>query len=182
MEHFGKGFTATNIKYMRLFYIAFPIGHALRDQLQKGKKQLQISHALSDQSLSKKQQIWDLLRTELSWTHYRLLPGVENIEARKYYMNEAADNNWSTRLLERQITSLYFERLLSTKKKKELLKNPTIGIVLCSEKNETIAKYSVLNESKRLFASKYKLFLPTEKELVNELKTELKLYNKKKSK
>lgn len=301
---FGKGFTTTNIKYMRLFYIAFPIGHALRDQLLAEKKQLQISHSLRDQSFSKKQQMWDALRPELSWTHYRLLLGVENTEARKYYMNEAADNNWSTRLLERQITSFYFERLLSSKKKKDLLlftgkeskrdkpsvldfikdpyvleflqldpsatlyeqqletellnklqhfllelgkgfsfvarqqkitadgehfyidlvfynyilkcfvlidlkttklthqnigqmdfymryyedqikqkeDNPTIGIILCSEKNETIAKYSVLNESKRLFASKYKLFLPTEKELIKELKTEIELYNQKKMK
>jgi DUF1016 N-terminal domain len=64
---FGKGFTVTNIKYMRLFYIAFPIRHALRDELKKGKKKLQISHALRDQSLSKKPEIWTLLRTELSW-------------------------------------------------------------------------------------------------------------------
>jgi hypothetical protein len=47
--------------------------------------------------------------------------------------------------------------------------NPTIGIILCSEKNETIVKYSVLKESKQLFASKYKLYLPTEKELAREV-------------
>jgi hypothetical protein len=50
--------------------------------------------------------------------------------------------------------------------------NPTIGIILCSEKNETVVKYSVLSESKRLFASKYKLYLPTEKELKEELERE----------
>ena len=50
--------------------------------------------------------------------------------------------------------------------------NPTIGIILCSEKNETVVKYSVLKENKRLFASKYKLYLPTEKELKEELKRE----------
>lgn len=50
--------------------------------------------------------------------------------------------------------------------------NPTIGIILCSEKNETVVKYSVLNENKRLFASKYKLYLPTEKELKEELERE----------
>src|SRR4030042_5182314 len=50
--------------------------------------------------------------------------------------------------------------------------NPTIGIILCSEKNETVVKYSVLNENKRLFASKYKLYLPTEKELKDELERE----------
>ena len=43
--------------------------------------------------------------------------------------------------------------------------NPTIGLILCSKKNETIAKYSVLNNSKQLFASKYMLYLPTEEEL-----------------
>jgi hypothetical protein len=58
--------------------------------------------------------------------------------------------------------------------------NPTIGIILCSEKNETIAKYSVLNESKTIFAPKYKLYLPTEKELVRELKAELEWFHKKK--
>jgi hypothetical protein len=58
--------------------------------------------------------------------------------------------------------------------------NPTIVIILCAEKNETIAKYSILNENKRLFASKYKLYLPTEKELAKELKAELEWYKKKK--
>ena len=59
--------------------------------------------------------------------------------------------------------------------------NPTIGIILCSEKNETVVKYSVLKESKQLFTSKYKLYLPTEEEFKNELETELlqfKLKNK----
>jgi len=43
--------------------------------------------------------------------------------------------------------------------------NPTIGIILCAEKDETIVKYSVLNENQQLFASKYKTILPTEDEL-----------------
>lgn len=43
--------------------------------------------------------------------------------------------------------------------------NPTIGLVLCAEKDETIIKYSVLNDNKNLFASKYSLYLPTEEEL-----------------
>jgi len=50
--------------------------------------------------------------------------------------------------------------------------NPTIGLVLCSEKNEAIAKYSVLNESKQLFAAKYLTYLPSEKELQEELQRE----------
>jgi len=50
--------------------------------------------------------------------------------------------------------------------------NPTIGLILCSEKNESIARYSVLNNSKQLFASKYMLYLPTEEELERELERE----------
>lgn len=47
--------------------------------------------------------------------------------------------------------------------------NPTIGLILCSEKNEAVAKYSVLSENKQLFASKYKLYLPTEEQLEKEI-------------
>ena len=47
--------------------------------------------------------------------------------------------------------------------------NPTIGIILCSDKKDTIVKYSVLNDNKNLFASKYQLYLPTEEELVREI-------------
>lgn len=54
--------------------------------------------------------------------------------------------------------------------------NPTIGIVLCSEKNEAIAKYSVLNDGKQIFASKYQLTLPTAEELENYLKQERRRY------
>ena len=50
--------------------------------------------------------------------------------------------------------------------------NPTIGLILCAKKNETIARYSVLNDSKQLFASKYMLYLPTEEELRCELERE----------
>ncbi|HSA34404.1 MAG TPA: PDDEXK nuclease domain-containing protein [bacterium] len=53
--------------------------------------------------------------------------------------------------------------------------NPTIGLILCAKKNETIAKYSVLKERKQLFASKYMLYLPTEKELALELGRERRL-------
>jgi len=53
--------------------------------------------------------------------------------------------------------------------------NPTIGLILCAQKNETIARYSVLKESKQLFASKYMLYLPTEEELRRELDRERRL-------
>ena len=50
--------------------------------------------------------------------------------------------------------------------------NPTIGIVLCSEKNETMVKYSILSENDHLFASKYKFYIPTEEELKKEIERE----------
>jgi len=56
----------------------------------------------------------DALRRELSWTHYRLLLRVESQRARQWYMHEAATQGWSTRALERQIGTLYYERLLSS--------------------------------------------------------------------
>jgi len=64
--------------------------------------------------------IRDAVRHELTWTHYRLLLSVENEAARNYYLNEAVQSNWSTRALERQINSFYYERLLSSKQKKEV--------------------------------------------------------------
>ena len=89
-KEYGKGFTETNLRYMRLFYNAFKNHHALRD--------------------------------ELSWTHYRLLLKVEKDNAREFYMEEAIKGNWSTRELERQINSPYFERLLMSGDKKGMLK------------------------------------------------------------
>lgn len=61
--------------------------------------------------------IWNAVRPELSWTHYRVLLRVENSAARAWYMDEAAGQHWSSRALERQIGTLYYERLLSSREK-----------------------------------------------------------------
>ena len=50
--------------------------------------------------------------------------------------------------------------------------NPTIGIVLCADTDEDIARYSIMNGNEQLFASKYKLYLPTEEELKAEIETQ----------
>ena len=57
----------------------------------------------------------DALRLNLSWTHYRLLLRVDSATARDWYMNESATQNWNTRALERQLGTLYYERLLTSK-------------------------------------------------------------------
>ena len=82
---FGKGFDASNLRYMRQFFLLFPIR--------------------------------DALRLELSWTHYRLIMRVENEKARAFYVDECVKANWSTRQLERQITTFFYERLLVSKDK-----------------------------------------------------------------
>ena len=53
--------------------------------------------------------------------------------------------------------------------------NPTIGLILCSKKNEAIARYSVLAEGRRIFAAKYLKYLPSEIELRRELERERRL-------
>lgn len=50
--------------------------------------------------------------------------------------------------------------------------NPTIGIILCTEKSETVVKYSIINDNPRLFATKYMPYLPTEEELIAEIERE----------
>ncbi|MCX6937333.1 MAG: PDDEXK nuclease domain-containing protein [Verrucomicrobia bacterium] len=115
--------------------------------------------------------IWDALRSELSWTHYRLLLRVEETAARTWYMNEAAAQNWSTRALERQLGTLYYERLLDTSDR-AADDNPSVGVILCARRDESIARYSMLRDHEQLFATKYKLVLPSEEVLRAELARE----------
>ncbi len=91
-SEFGKGFSLANLKNFRQFYLVFP--------------DFKKSYAL---------------RSQLSWTHLRLLMRVDNKTARDYYIKECADQNWSTRQLDRNIHTHYYERLLSSNNKKELL-------------------------------------------------------------
>ncbi|WP_406042168.1 YhcG family protein [Succinimonas sp.] len=262
-EEFGKGFDVRNLSNMRKFYAYFPI--------------------------------WNAVRSELTWTHYRFLLRVKNEAARNWYLEECIRSAWSSRQLDRQISSLYYERLLASRDKlpvvaeaNNLMKplsaenfikdpyvldfldlkdypalresdleqalidklqdfllelgrgfcfvarqklmryedddfyvdlvfyhsilkchvlidlkigrlthtdvgqmdsyirmydslyrnpddNPTIGIILCSEKNETVARFSVLNDARQMFASRYQMTLPTAEELQHEIERERKL-------
>lgn len=261
-QEFGKGFDVTNLRHMRGFFLAFPIR--------------------------------DTVCRELSWSHYRTLIRVESEVARHWYLDEAIAQNWSVRALDRQISSLYYDRLILSKDaqavrdearqkvralgvvprnfiqdpvmleflglpetgklleskleaalmdklqsfllelgrgfsfvtrqqristesqdfyidlvfyhyvlkcfvlfelkttklthqdigqmdmyvrmfddlKRDASDGPTIGIILCSHKDESVVRYSVLHDSEQLFASKYKLVLPSEEELRQELERE----------
>jgi len=114
-----------NLENFRKFYLVFSdeaISYAVHRKLENDNLAPKTERPTDDPDNDKKSDavrrkleddnsvfpIRDALRRELIWTHYRLLMRVENDEARKYYMNEAAGQNWSTRTLERQINSLYF--------------------------------------------------------------------------
>jgi len=257
---FGTGFDERNLWFMRSFFLTYPKLNALR--------------------------------SELSWTHYRILLRVEKAQARSFYEVEAVNARWSTRELERQIGSLLFERLALSRDKKGVLalaqrgheihqpsdlvkdpyvleftgiaqperflekdlesalidklrhfllelgkgfafmgrqqritldgkhffidlvfynrlarcfvlvdlkigelahqdlgqmqmyvnyyqrdvtidgENPPIGIVLCAEKNDAVVRYTLPEGKRRIFASRYKLYLPTEDELALEIQRE----------
>lgn len=85
---FGKGYKSTNLWWFRQFYVEYPIPHATRDQSEFDLK--------------------DRLRTELTWTHYRLLIAIDNKQERAFYMNAAADEGWSYRTLQKLVRSNYY--------------------------------------------------------------------------
>ena len=268
-KEFGKGFSKRTVWEIRQFYTTFPEFSIVRT-----------------------------LSAQLSWSHFQRITKVQDNKARIYYLKEAASQNWSIRTLDRNISTLYYQRLLSSPQKDSvenemlektkdfqnspyefiknptvleflnlpahysyteaefekalidnlqhfilelgkgfsfvarqkhirtettdfyidlvfynyLLKcfviielktdkinhqdigqldmyvrmfddlerpegdNPTIGILLCTETDKTIAKYSVLNENKQLFASKYLNYLPSEEELANEIEKQKYLF------
>ena len=82
-KDYGKGYDERNLRFMRQLYLAYPK--------------------------------WNAVRTELSWTHYRLLIKVEDKNARNFYTKEAIENNWSTRQLEREINTFSYQRYLLSK-------------------------------------------------------------------
>lgn len=151
---FGKGFSVPSLYNYRSFYLTFP-------------------------------EIFSTPWRILTWSHYKRLLTVPNAEARAWYLKEAAEQMWSYRTLDRNIGSQYYERLLLSQHKENVMDemrmhtkpfeqdhmefNLIIGIVLCSETDEDIARYSVLHDNDRLFASKYMLYMPTEEELRKEI-------------
>lgn len=120
----GRGFDERNLWYMRSFHLAFPILNAPRSELPDPTK----GNAARDERQTLTRRLPATLRAELSWTHYRLLLGVEDPEARQWYMREAADQNWSTRQLDRQISVLYYERLVASCKKAPVRKAAAIKL------------------------------------------------------
>ncbi len=101
--------------------------------------------------------IRDALRPELSWTHHRPLSKIDNENARLWYMNEAAAQNWSSRALDRQISTLSYDRLVATRD----ADRPAVE----AEAQQKTVPLQLQPKDILNFASRYKLFLPTEIEL-----------------
>ena len=208
-QRYGKGFSLANLQNFRKFYLAYSARAvpAAPIQYPAGRE---LAGSESVQGFS----------PQLTWSHYRALMRVDNVQARDFYEREAIECGWSKVQLERQIHSFYFERIVAHRGAQGVLPagrerlpgqpvpaaqvlksplvleflglpdtpnlheskledqfkvpgdNPTIGLVLCSEKSEAVVRYSVLAEQQQLFAAKYLLYLPTEEELKRELEQE----------
>lgn len=81
---------------------------------------------------------WHAVRAELSWSHYRSILRIDRKEARDFYIIETVQNNWSTRELDRQINSMFFERIALSRDKKGVLKLSQKGQIL--EKSADLIK------------------------------------------
>ena len=98
--------------------------------------------------------IRDALRSELSWTHYRRLMRIPDPDARAWYMNECANSRWSTRQLERQINTMFRERLLASKDKEAVTQEiqkraPARRRPICAGVFRFLGRYCVSRERSR---------------------------------
>jgi len=105
----GKGFSETNIKYMRQFYIEYSVPTLLNQE------EKSIRQTVSDESEIPE------FSPNLGWSHYCILMRLKRSDARSFYEIEASRNNWSVRELRRQTSSLLFDRLAKSKDKKGIL-------------------------------------------------------------
>lgn len=121
-NRYGEGFTKTNLYNYVSFYQYWPdffhavSGISLENDTEK------IFHAVSGKSDEEPvSNIMNALRSQstirLSWTHYRIILQEQNAEARAWYENEAANEMWSTRTLQRNISSQYYHRMLQSQNK-----------------------------------------------------------------
>jgi predicted nuclease of restriction endonuclease-like (RecB) superfamily len=122
---FGKGFSITNLKQMRQFYLTYSISDTVLEKIENSKKQ-----QLPSVSFEKSQTLSD--EFNLSWSHYLFLMRIDNQDERKFYEKEAIENNWSLRELKRQFNSALYERLVLSRDKN--------GVKQLSEKGQIIEK------------------------------------------
>lgn len=141
-EEFGSGYSETNIRNFRAFYLTF--SNLQIQQTPSAESQTSIQQTLSAKLENANTQIGQTLPARLSWSHYERLMRVESETARNWYMHEASEQMWSVRTLNRNINTQYYERLLMSQVKDpvvqemkektaefqhdklEFIKNPTV--------------------------------------------------------
>ena len=299
-KEFGKGFSETNIMNFKKFYLKFKeltIHQTLSEEFKKQKQQTLSAESSLFPQKGQTQSAQSELRL-LPWSHYERLIRVGDKKAREWYAKEAFEQGWSFRTLNRNINTLYYERLLMSKKKQPVVNemqdktkayqqdkleyikspvvleflglpedtslaeskletaiinnlekflmemgkgyalvarqqhirteendyyidlvfynyliksfilvdlkvnrityqdvgqmdmylqmydkmkkgpddNPTIGIILCTETDSDVARYSTLAKNDQMFAAKYKLYLPDKEDLRREIERQKELY------
>ena len=299
-EEFGKGFSYTNIANYKRFYLTFnnlQILQTVSEEFNNPIQQTLPAKSSAPHKEDKAESAQSELRL-LPWSHYERLIRVEDKKAREWYAKEAFNEGWSYRTLNRNINTLYYERLLMSKKKQPVVNemqdktkayqqdkleyikspvvleflglpedtslaeskletaiinnlekflmemgkgyalvarqqhirteendyyidlvfynyliksfilvdlkvnrityqdvgqmdmylqmydkmkkgpddNPTIGIILCTETDSDVARYSTLAKNDQMFAAKYKLYLPNEEDLRREIERQKELF------
>ncbi|MBH0177471.1 MAG: DUF1016 domain-containing protein [Nitrospira sp.] len=168
----GKGWSVRNLEYCRMFYLEYPLLLGGRNS-NAARSNSALLLPADDRPMSNavRTTSWQpgRLHPNLSWTHYRTLLRVDNVDARAFYEIEAIRNTWSARELERQINSLLYERLALSKDKKGLMKLATKGHVVQQPadvfKDPVVMEFLGLPESPRLVESQL------EEGLINNLQT-----------
>lgn len=187
-EKFGQGYSETTLRSYRKFYQEFPmlqIQQALPAEFNSKIEEIQ-RPLLAEFHMERNDSIAEALPLfpQLSWMHYERLMRVADKEARRWYMEESAREQWDYRTLRRNIDSQYYHRLLQTdmylkmydKFKQAKGDNPTIGIILCSETNADVAQYSSLATNKQMYASKYLTYMPSKEDLRREIERQKEIF------
>lgn len=115
--------------------------------------------------------ICDTVCSKLSWSHNRLIMRIDNLKSRNYYLTEAAQQQWSVRHLQRNINTLYYERLLSSQHPQSTPENQADTEKINQRafiKDPYVLEFLQLSDD----LSKYRLVLPTEEELIAEIERE----------
>ena len=122
-KEFGKGYSSTNLKQMRQFYLAYSIGQTVSDDF---KNISQTSSAKSENAISETSS----RNFNLSWSHYLKLMRIDDENERKFYEIEAHKNNWSVRELQRQFDLALYTRLVLSRDKRKIKELSEKGLVL----------------------------------------------------
>ncbi len=177
---FGKGFSVANLKNFRQFYLVFA-------QDEKGYtlcSQLSWSHIRLIMRIDNEQaRTWYLTESKTeNWSVRQLQRNINSHYYERLLSSSTQDNApvpavpaTANDTKDQDIGQMdMYVRMFDDLKRGED-DNPTIGIILCNDKEETLVRYSVLKDSEQLFASKYRLILPTENELKAELEREIQM-------